>query len=194
MKTIKLLSVICAAMAMLAVSCNTQPVQQSVEGTVVDATMNNVMIVTASGDTVNISSMDADPAKVEGVMPGEEVLVTYMPEKIEGGEIKKAVGLTVIKHIPAFYITGTWVEPNPIDPAAKQGLTLNEDRSATSVGMATLLFKSWDIDGDMLILKSESIGNRQTIEAIDTMHIVKIDADSLILRRTNATMWRLARD
>ncbi len=185
---------LCAAMAVCAVSCNTPPAQQTVEGTVADATMNNVMIVTASGDTVNISTMDADPAKVEGVLLGEEVLATYVPEKVGEGEVMKAVELTVTKHIPAFYIVGTWTEPNPIDPTARQGLTLNEDRTAVSVGMATLLFKSWDLDGDVLVLNSESIGNGQTIEAADTMRIVKIDADSLVLRREDATTWRLARD
>ena len=44
------------------VACKQAPVSKTVNGVVMDASMNNVTIITDSGDTLNISTMDADPA------------------------------------------------------------------------------------------------------------------------------------
>lgn len=47
--------------------------------------------------------------------------------------------------------------------------------------MATLVYESWKQKGDQLILTGKSIGNGQTIEFTDTLEIIKLSADSLIL-------------
>ena len=59
--------------------------------------------------------------------------------------------------------------------------------------MATLLIKNWNLDNWTLTLQYESIGNKQTITGTDTLNVVKIDADSLVLARKTNVMWRLAR-
>lgn len=41
--------------------------------------------------------MDANPDKVSGVLLEDSVEVTYIKEKIEGGEILKATELVIIK-------------------------------------------------------------------------------------------------
>ena len=62
-------------------------------------------------------------------------------------------------------IAGTWVEavPGTIDNASEdkqmQGFTLNEDGTAESVNMHTLLILKWRIDNGYLILTEKSIGN-----------------------------------
>ena len=74
-----------------------------------------------------------------------------------------------------------------------QGFTLNQNGTASSVNMATLLIKNWNLDNGTLTLQYESIGNKQTITGTDTLNVVKIDADSLVLARKTNVMWRLAR-
>ncbi|MEG1464643.1 MAG: lipocalin family protein, partial [Mucinivorans sp.] len=61
--------------------------------------------------------------------------------------------------------------------------------------MATLQYNTWnfDIETMTLVLGGKSIGNRQTIEFQDTMHINKLNADSLVLARNNAVIYNLAR-
>ncbi len=162
-----------------------------VAGKIFDASMNNITLISVNGDTLNISTMDADPAKVPGVMVDDSVTVTYTID--ETNNVKVAKALTVTAHSPRYYLTGTWVEPNPIKPTENQGITLKEDGTAESVNMATLLFKSWRLENSTLLLKSESIGNKQTITGIDTLQIVKLNADSLILSSRGNIIWRLTR-
>lgn len=54
-------------------------------------------MITGKGDTINISTMDANPDKVSGVLLEDSVEVTCIKEKIEGGEILKATELVIIK-------------------------------------------------------------------------------------------------
>ena len=98
-------------------------------------------------------------------------------------QILKADELTITVHSPYYYIQGTWLEPNPINPKEMQGFTLNQNGTASSVNMANCT----------LTLQYESIGNKQTITGTDTLNVVKIDADSLVLARKTNVMWRLAR-
>ena len=44
-----------------------------------------------------------------------------------------------------------------------------------------LVYKTWKREGDKLIMDIESIGNGQTIASTDTMNVLKLDKDSLIL-------------
>ena len=74
-----------------------------------------------------------------------------------------------------------------------QGFTLNQNGTASSVNMATLLIKNWNLDNWTLTLQYESIGNKQTIIGTDTLNVVKIDADSLILAKKAEVVWQLAR-
>ena len=169
------------------------PLEKSVTGRVIDATMNNITLASDAGDTLNISTTDADLAAVPGVLLNDYISITYVAVKVEKAEILQANALSVICHSPFFYIAGTWVEPNPINLGEVQGFTLNQDGTASSVNMASLLFKSWEFDSQTLILTSESIGNRQTLIGGDTLKVVKLDADSLVLARGEGYLWRLAR-
>jgi hypothetical protein len=171
-----------------------EAVSQSVSGVVFDATMNNIMLVTTAGDTLNISTMDADPVKVPGVLVNDSVEITYVVEKTDQSEILKATSLVVKTHSPYYYIAGTWVEPNPINASEVQGFNLNEDGTASSVNMATLIFENWNLSNSTLMLKSKSLGSGPALESTDTLHVVRLDADSLILaRHSGEIIWRLGR-
>ena len=78
-------------------SCKQENRPQIVNGIVYDATMNNITLITGKGDTINISTMDANPDKVPGVLLEDSEEVTCIKEKIEGGEILKATELVIIK-------------------------------------------------------------------------------------------------
>ena len=166
---------------------------QSVHGIVTDASMNDILVVTDQGDTVAISTMDADPAKVPGVLVDDSVTVTCIGEKVGGNRILKATELVVTAHSPYYYIQGKWIEPNPINADEVQGFELKQDGTASSINMATLAFQQWNLENGELLLKSQSIGNGQTIEGTDTLRIDKLNADSLVLSRDGNVLWRLAR-
>lgn len=101
--------------------------------------------------------------------------------KRSGTEEKSISGIPDHGVSPDSLITGTWLTTNPIDSSQSQGMTLHADGSAASVGMATLLYQRWKMTGDTLILTYESIGNRVSSIGNDSLHIVKLDADSLVL-------------
>lgn len=82
-------------------------------------------------------------------------------------------------------LVGDWVEPNPIEEGNVQGIKLLEDGKAKSINMATLIYSKWWINDGQLVLVAQSLGNR--VVGTDSMafDIVKIDRDSLILRKKN---------
>lgn len=193
MKKLIYLSVSAAFLLSAITACKQVPSSQIINGIVYDATMNNITVITDQEDTINISTMDANPQKVPGVLLNDSVKVTCTNENINGVQFLKAEELTITVHSPYYYIQGTWLEPNPIDPKEMQGFTLNQDGTASSVNMATLLIKRWNMNNKILTLQYESIGNRQTITGTDTLNVIKINADSLVLAQNSNVVWRLAR-
>ena len=71
------------------VACKQESKFQIINGIVYDATMNNITLITGKGDTVNISTMDANRDKVCGVLLEDSVEVVCIKEKMEGKEILK---------------------------------------------------------------------------------------------------------
>lgn len=78
-------------------------------------------------------------------------------------------------------IIGSWVMPIEGQPGQVQGLKLDAGGEASSINMATLVYKSWEQQGDDLLLSVKSIGNGMEIEGVDTLKIEKLTTDSLIL-------------
>lgn len=88
---------------------------------------------------------------------------------------------------PALTLEGSWVEPVPSMEEQTQGFTLNEDGTAVSINMATLQYQEWSASGDTLVLTGKSTGNGQTIDMADTLLIVNVNADSLVVRQHQLT-------
>lgn len=80
-------------------------------------------------------------------------------------------------------LTGEWLQPVPGMETLRQGFRLEADGGAESVGMATLQLEQWRREGDNLLLTGCSIGNGQTIRCVDTLRIVRLSADSLVVAR-----------
>ena len=99
----------------------------------------------------------------------------------------KAAATPAAEMQPALTLEGSWVEPVPGMEEQTQGFTLNEDGTAVSINMATLQYQEWSASGDTLVLTGKSIGNGQTIDVADTLLIVSVSADSLVVRQHQLT-------
>lgn len=96
-------------------------------------------------------------------------------EKSEEINIKNSEQQTKSKPIS---LSGSWVQPNPINEKEVQGFTLNEDSSAVSINMATLLYKKWWENNGTLYLVTESIGNK--VSSVDTTAYEVVYTDSTL--------------
>lgn len=193
MKRLIFLSICSVLLLSSITSCRKVASTQVINGIVYDVSMNNITVITDQGDTVNVSTMDTDPQKVPGVLLLDSVKVTCKNENVDGTEYLKAEELLITAHSPYYYIQGSWIEPNPINSEEVQGFTLNEDGTAASINMATLIMKSWNLQDKTLLLQYQSVGNGQTLTGTDTLNVVKLNADSLVLSQNGYTVWRLKR-
>lgn len=64
---------------------------------------------------------------------------------------------------------GSWVCENS---EFEEGFTLNEDNTASSINMASLLYKAWKIEDSTLVLTTISLGN-QTGSVFDEKYVIK---------------------
>lgn len=87
-------------------------------------------------------------------------------------------------------LTGNWIEVMPVNCNIVQGVTLDADGKAKSIGMATLQYEKWKSEDGKLILWGKSIGNGQTIDFSDTLTIVRATVDSLLLDKYG--MYRIS--
>ena len=90
-------------------------------------------------------------------------------------------------------IIGSWIMPIDGQPGKMQGIRLDED-GASSINMATLVYKYWEQQGDELYLTVKSIGNGVEIEGIDTLKIEKLTTDSLVLNSNYGYTLRYAKE
>ena len=84
-------------------------------------------------------------------------------------------------------LEGLWVQPNPINANEVQGFNLFMDSTATSVNMATLVYKKWWEENGQLVLVAESIGNGTS--SIDTTkyEIIENTVTDLIIKNNEIT-------
>lgn len=78
---------------------------------------------------------------------------------------------------------GLWIETMPEGQShIIQGVKLDADGTAISMGMATLQYETWKMTADSsIILTGKSIGNGQTIDFADTMRVAKITMEEMVL-------------
>ena len=91
-------------------------------------------------------------------------------------------------------IIGSWIMPIDGQPGKMQGIRLDEDGEASSINMATLVYKYWEQQGDELNMTVKSIGNGVEIEGIDTLKIEKLTTDSLVLNSNYGYTLRYAKE
>lgn len=85
-----------AACALLA-GCGGSQKGDVLRGKVMDASMNTLMIVTAAGDTLSFSTMNADRAGLDDLFIGDSVEVGYTGKYVPGMEVECISVLKKIK-------------------------------------------------------------------------------------------------
>jgi hypothetical protein len=85
-------------------------------------------------------------------------------------------------------LIGAWVEPNPINENEVQGIKINEDGTAKSINMSTLVYKKWWKENDKLALVFESVGNGLTTIDTTKFEIIKLNDKKLEIRANNYTI------
>lgn len=143
----KLLLFALAASLMLG-SCGHDAPRELV-GTIADASMNTLTVKTLDR-TVTFTTQGADMQQAEGLLLGSPVTVEYRGKLTDAN-----TALKVTTNPTYFRAVGRWTEPNPLDPAQVQGVELEVEGVARSIGMATLRFHSWELTtrpGHILLL------------------------------------------
>lgn len=91
-------------------------------------------------------------------------------------------------------LKGKWQEVMPVNKQFVQGIELQNEGKASSIGMATLQYEKWETccgsnGTGQIILSGKSIGNGQTLEFSDTLDIVSLKNDTLTLGKGD--MYRI---
>lgn len=90
-------------------------------------------------------------------------------------------------------LLGEWHEIMPVNKHIIQGVILEKDGKASSVGMATLKYNGWQLLNSgkecRIVLSGESIGNGQTIQFTDTLNVISLNRDTLTLGKGD--MYRI---
>lgn len=168
MKSIKFLAAVAALCGLAACADNTP---KTFEGFIADASMNTVTVKALTSDeTYTFSTMDADKSEAAGLLLGAPVVVDYT------GKLEDGAAATKVATDPTYAeAVGAWTMPDPIDPEKEIGIEIHVDGGALSINMATLVYTSWELQGeaDKILLKGQSIGNGQTIDFTETGVIAK---------------------
>lgn len=167
MKSIKFLAAV-AALCGLAACADKTP--KTFEGFITDASMNTVTVKAPTDITYTFSTTDADKSEANGLLLGAPVVVDYT------GKLEDGAAATKVATDPTYAeAVGRWTMPDPIDPDAVMGVEIMVEGAAQSINMATLVYSSWELQGeaDKILLKGQSIGNGQTIDFTQTGVIAK---------------------
>lgn len=94
---------------------------------------------------------------------------------------------TACSHTPSYSVIGSWIQPIP-GQNRYQGIQLEPDGTAYSLGMRTLLYTSWDQKGDLLILNGSSIGNGGTFPFTSFYRIIELTENKLVLKHKSSLL------
>ena len=182
--------------ALALVSCGSKSTDtRTFHGTVTRIADDQLLLTTSPGDTLVFGTTDLDSTTRADILPSDMVEVLATPTVTDGDTTYQAQTVLVQARSLTRAILGTWTEPIPGAVEGRQGIRFNEDGTAASVGMATLVFQRWSMPlTNTVVLGGESIGNGQTIAFSDTLTLTKLTADSLVLSHADGTAaWRLGR-
>ena len=126
-----------------------------------------------------------NPKTKKHIITKKTKLLTYSLLSLIAGSL----GMTSCAKTESCSLEGTWMQPIPGMSDAEQGFELHADGTASSVNMATLQYESWmQLDLETLVLNGMSLGNQCTLSFSDTLQLVRVTEDSLLLRRGSLTL------
>lgn len=155
-----------AAAVLCGLAACSDPAPKTFEGRISDATMNTLTVTSASGErTYTFSTMNADKSEANGLLLGAPVVVDYK------GRLENGAAATKVATDPTYAeAVGTWTTPDPNDPSQVMGIEILVEGEAKSIGMATLVYTSWELQDEAgrILLKGRSVGNGQTLDFTQT--------------------------
>lgn len=120
---------------------------------------------------------------IAGWVDGDEPAAQEPPAQVEAPKTDNSTAASPVDTAARAAFVGQWVEPVPGLPGRTQGYEFREDGKASSIGMATLAVKRWEIKGDVLTIWGDSIGNGMTIPFEMQYLVLEIGPDKLHLRQ-----------
>lgn len=174
-------AILLAAVLLCLVRCGREEPKQ-MSGTIADASMHDVTVAAPDGRTVTFGTVDADMSQANGLLLGSPVRVTYR------GKIKDDAGTALSVWASPVYeqLVGSWIETTP---CYTQGIELEVEGVARSIGMSTLVYESWKLLPDgKLNLRGRSIGDGDTVRFSDDWEIETLDAGQLVIRCDDMTL------
>lgn len=157
----------------------TETKTDTIFGLVGDGTSMNTLEVYSipANDTVWFVIDDSTDVKDANLLIGNLVEVVYNDTK------ENKVATKIVGDATYADAIGDWTMADPIAKDKVMGVSLQVNGVASSINMATLVYKSWELSGekDMIILKGESIGTGETFNFTDTAKISKDDKTLTLL-------------
>ena len=172
-----------AALAFAGLTACADNSPKTFSGFITDASMNTVTVRALTDEsTCTFATTAADKSDANGLLLGAPVTVDYT------GKLKDGAAATKIATDPTYAeAVGKWTMPDPIAPEGVMGVEIMVEGAARSINMATLVYTSWELQGeaDKILLKGQSLGNGQTIDFTQTGMIAKT-ADGTTPSRSRA--------
>ena len=131
--------------------------------------MNTLELITDNGDTLNLSTTNAEEAGqvFGGLQTGDRLAVMANDEKTEA---------TIVINLNT--LLGDWVMPDPIDGSAEVGIRIKEGGVAESIEMTNIIYRTWKIvNGQLEILSIREGGG--DAEETNLYQILTLGADTL---------------
>ena len=146
------------------------PMDRTIYGLCGEGTaMNTLELITDNGDTLNLSTTNAEEAGqvFGGLQAGDRLAVMADDEKTEA---------TIVINLNT--LLGDWVMPDPIDGSAEVGIRIKEGGVAESIEMTNIIYRTWKIvNGQLEILSIREGGG--DAEETNLYQILTLGADTL---------------
>ena len=142
-----------------------------------ETTMNELQMLTDSGDTltIGIASARNHNKLMGGIGVGDRMAVLTNSEKTDATMV---VNLSVL--------VGQWVMPNPMDGSSEMGIYIKDGGIAESINMGTLLYQSWRLhNGQLEIVSMRDDGGN--FEETTSYQLLFLTNDSLAIKDTEGT-------
>lgn len=169
-----------AAVVALTTGCNHTT---TVEGVLTSNTDKSITLTSPYSEQKWELPKRNDFADFGAVRTGEVVKVEYTTTRNNRQQIKTST--VTSDHSADAMLAGVWIEQNPPIEGLVQGMALNANSRASSIGMATLLYNTWCRWDDRLVMTGKSLGNGQTIDFVESRKIAELTDNSLTLESEN---------
>ena len=182
------------ALCVLAAACSPKQTTRTVQGIVMDSYAGSVMVQESDSVATWIEiDQTTNLAECYDLSAGQSILAECVVRESSTGDILTALKINAPDRPYQHYIVGAWVEPNPVAPDQVQGFRLAADGTATSINTEDVVYTSWTLRGNKLVLVCESSDEEQAFEQQIIYTIKAISAKTLTLENESAETFVYSR-